>query len=509
MMAWMLYCLAVSTAAALGAAALERALLLYRRPVRWVWAAALLLSLAVPAAAWLAPLRSAETPAAGGGGGEPLDLGGLRVRTAGPELAGFDLARLDGPLGIAWLAASGLTLAGLAAMHLALRRRRRGWRPAVLEGVPVLVSDRTGPAVVGFARGVVVLPAWVMEADETTRRLIMDHEREHLKAGDTRLLLAALAAVALAAWNPVLWWQLRRLRLAMELDCDARVLRGAAGVRRYGAVLVEVGRRVGGGALGAAAFSEPVSFLERRIKVMTTQNVSARLARAASLAAVAVLAAAAASATPRPAPLAAAVTTPAAAAPGDTIPRPTAEAVRAAIQARFPAVLTEGTHGSGHVVIVANPQGHVTHAGMGADDRAALQGAGGEPPAGGIAFVDVTDYAAGRLGPDAVRDTRVQMGTAGQAAQPRHAGGTPRGTIVSAIETRFPQVRAGGLPEGSKLVFVADSRGQVQSAQQVAAGGALPDVAPSSIQSVEVFKGANGITVGGHPVQVIWITTKA
>jgi hypothetical protein len=27
------------------------------------------------------------------------------------------------------------------------------------------------------------------------------------------------------AWNPLLWWQWNRLRLAIELDCDLRVLR--------------------------------------------------------------------------------------------------------------------------------------------------------------------------------------------------------------------------------------------------------------------------------------------
>ncbi|MDB4948091.1 MAG: hypothetical protein JWM27_740, partial [Gemmatimonadetes bacterium] len=57
MAAWMLYCAAVAAAAALCAFAAERALLLYRRPVRWAWAASLLASLAVPAAAWLAPAR--------------------------------------------------------------------------------------------------------------------------------------------------------------------------------------------------------------------------------------------------------------------------------------------------------------------------------------------------------------------------------------------------------------------------------------------------------------------
>jgi beta-lactamase regulating signal transducer with metallopeptidase domain len=507
MAAWMLYCLAVSAAAALGAAALERALLLYRRPVRWAWAAALLLSLAVPAAAWLSPAAAGPSTTSGQGAGAALDPRLVRVRAAEPGLAAMDLSALDRPLAVVWLAATGATLAALAAMHLALSRRRRAWRPAVLDGAPVLVSDRTGPAVVGFVRGAIVVPEWVLGADGETRRLIVQHEREHLRAGDTRLLLAALAAVAAAAWNPVLWWQLRRLRLAMELDCDARVLHAAGGVRRYGAVLVEVGRRAGGGALGAAAFSEPVSFLERRIQVMTTLNIRARLARALTLAAVAAAAAVAASATPRPAPLS--TTTPAAAAPGDTVPQPSAEAIRAAIQSRFPRVLLEGTHGNGHIVFVANEQGQVVRAGVGPDDRAALRSAGGEQAPRTIGFVSVSSYPAGRMGPDALRVTWVQVGTGAEAAAERSGDATPRGTIVAAVEQRFPAVRANGLPEGSKLVFVADSHGRVRSAQQVDAGGALPSISPNDIARVEIFKGNGGITVGGHSVQVVWITTKA
>jgi TonB family protein len=92
-------------------------------------------------------------------------------------------------------------------------------------------------------------------------------------------------------WSPAAWWQLRRLRLAMEVDCDARVLARRADVRAYGELLLEVGRRGAGIRLPSAAMSEPRSFLERRIR-MITQPMHCR--RRASLGLVALSAAAAA-----------------------------------------------------------------------------------------------------------------------------------------------------------------------------------------------------------------------
>src|SRR5262249_47224216 len=127
-----------------------------------------------------------------------------------------------------------LALAGMAAL---LARRRRRWVRVEVDGVPVLVSGDTGPAVVGLLRSCIVLPRWAVDADPEARRLVLEHEQEHVRAGDPRLIALALVAAALMPWNPAVWWQLRRLRLAVEVDCDARVLRRRGDVRAYGAVL--------------------------------------------------------------------------------------------------------------------------------------------------------------------------------------------------------------------------------------------------------------------------------
>ncbi|HEU0298591.1 MAG TPA: M56 family metallopeptidase, partial [Longimicrobium sp.] len=152
-------------------------------------------------------------------------------------------------------------------------------------------------------RSRIVLPEWVVrDAEPGVRALLLEHEREHLRAGDPRLLALGLGAVALMPWNPAAWWQLRRLRLAVEMDCDARVLARRADVRTYGALLLEVGRRASGDRMiTAAAFSEPASFLERRIRMMTLPRARRPLPRALAFGGMAALLVAAACRAPGPA----------------------------------------------------------------------------------------------------------------------------------------------------------------------------------------------------------------
>ncbi|HEX9938708.1 MAG TPA: M56 family metallopeptidase [Longimicrobium sp.] len=302
---WMLYCVAVGTLLSAGAVALELALRPLGRGTRWVWAGAMLLSLAIPAGARafgsLRPAPAAvpvQTLTAGVGG----EAGAAPARRARGWLAeALAPERLQTPLAVLWIASSALAALALAGMAGALGRRRRAWAPAQVDGVPVLVSPDVGPAVVGLFRSRIVLPRWALDADAEARALVLRHEQEHVRAGDPRLLAAALAATVLTPWNPAVWWQLRRLRLAVEVDCDARVLARRGDVRTYGSVLLEMGRRTTHARPAAsAAFAEPVSTLERRIRIMTAPRVRRPLLRAAGLGAVAVALAIAACETPTP-----------------------------------------------------------------------------------------------------------------------------------------------------------------------------------------------------------------
>ncbi len=362
---WMAYVLAVGALVSLGALALERAMRAFGRPQRWVWAAALVLGLAVPAAARWMP--RAPMPASASSIGE-MGIGVASEAAAADVPARFDFAALDGPLAAGWMGLSGMAVLALLGAAAMLERRRRGWRAAEIDGVPVLLSPATGPAVVGLFRSRIVLPAWVVDADPAERALLLEHEREHLRAGDPRLLALGLAAIVLAPWNPAAWYGLRRLRLAMEIDCDARVLSRRADVRAYGALLLEVGRRAssGGRWVAAAAFSEPASFLERRIRIMTSRMhrprarvvVPALALCATALAAMRALPAPAAPAPAAPAPVQA--LRPGTAAAGDTV-RPVvvnAAAVARALDAQYPSGLrAAGVTGTVTVQLTVTPEG--------------------------------------------------------------------------------------------------------------------------------------------------------
>src|SRR6266446_2657425 len=97
---------------------------------------------------------------------------------------------------------------------------------------------------------------------------MLAHEEQHMRAADPVLHAGALVAVLVAPWNLALWWQWRRLRLAVEMDCDARVLAQGPSAPAYGELLLRVGKRRSTQLLGAAAFGEPASFLESRIRRM-------------------------------------------------------------------------------------------------------------------------------------------------------------------------------------------------------------------------------------------------
>ncbi|HUG72350.1 MAG TPA: M56 family metallopeptidase [Steroidobacteraceae bacterium] len=180
-----------------------------------------------------------------------------------------------------WAAASGLLLLYLVGANSQLRRRAARWQRAVVLGRDVLVSEAVGPALLGAWRPRIVVPGWFLTEPSATQALILHHEGQHISARDPLLLRLALLVAVIVPWNLPLWWQLKRLRHSIELDCDARVLRDGAAPAAYGEVLLAVTRRSSNIPSGLVAMGTPVSALERRIGNLAAAPARHSLVRAA------------------------------------------------------------------------------------------------------------------------------------------------------------------------------------------------------------------------------------
>ncbi len=279
MIAWMLRTLLAAGAVA-GAAALADALVrragLPRRPV---WATALALTALLPALAALLPATSSGAALSL----PPEVLQGLLAQrgaaAAAPARAFPAALLLEG----GWALASGALLVMLAYAAWRLRRLCAGWPTVRLEGGEVVLSTGAGPLVVGLRRPRVVVPAWVVSAPAAERQMVLAHEREHVRAGDARLLAAAALVPALAPWNLPAWWLVRRLREAVETDCDRRVLAGGFAPAAYGRLLLSTAAGSRFGLVPGAALVEPKRLLERRLLAMS-ESVDRRARRLLPLA---------------------------------------------------------------------------------------------------------------------------------------------------------------------------------------------------------------------------------
>lgn len=252
-----------------GAAALvEGALRGAERPARFVWLVALAGTVSAP---WWGPRLSSEVvtlPA--------MTATALTATEAAPAMAAPSLvARVGGVLATPlpalpwlWLTLGGVGVAVVGAGLVRLERRAARWPRTRIDGEEVSVSRDFGPALVGLVHPRTVVPRWAFGLARRELELILRHERAHRTAGDGPTLALGLLTAAACPWNPVVWWQFRRLRDAVELDCDRRLLRGGVSAPAYARVLVLVRLRAAAPGGATAALVESKSSLERRLKTM-------------------------------------------------------------------------------------------------------------------------------------------------------------------------------------------------------------------------------------------------
>jgi beta-lactamase regulating signal transducer with metallopeptidase domain len=313
---WMLYSLcigAVVTVAALAAAEAQRAA---NRPVRWVWAGAIVATVALTL---VAPMRrsdnsaniplftsavvSSTTQDAPAVSAVGVWYAAARVALEMPlrEALGAVQSVIDRTpmlvhrsLAAAWILGSLIVLGVFGVSYVSIRRRVSRWPVQHVADVDARIAPSAGPAVVGLAPPQIILPAWLLARSSEEQTLVVTHEMEHVRAGDPWLLIAACAALVLFPWNPALWFAFSRLQLAVELDCDRRVLKRGVPAAKYGALLIEISSLRVTLSSAMPAFSHNSSYLERRLLAMTSRVskfATTRWVAGAVVAAVALIAA--------------------------------------------------------------------------------------------------------------------------------------------------------------------------------------------------------------------------
>jgi beta-lactamase regulating signal transducer with metallopeptidase domain len=291
MIVWMLYSVLVALIVAAAARAADWLARLAGYSVRWVWAGALTLTVFLSASALLHGVAPASLATEGS---QAIDLSdavrtrgdaswghALRVRIEqvrrsldAPLLAGVvSVRRTVSPAANVYAASLSLVISlGVVALLVGVARRfrsaRREWPLVTMQGVDVRVAPTIGPVVIGLVRPEIIVPRWLLGRQVDEQRLVVTHEDEHVRARDPLLLGLAWSAVVVAPWNPAVWYMLSRLRLAVELDCDARVLRRGAAPRSYGSLLIDVAQHASALRLSALALADDSTHLQQRILAM-------------------------------------------------------------------------------------------------------------------------------------------------------------------------------------------------------------------------------------------------
>jgi beta-lactamase regulating signal transducer with metallopeptidase domain len=276
MLSWMLYSMVVSFLMGLAALALERSAQIRRKPARWLWGACIVASLTILFIPSKVSVQIPETTRAD-------QAISPKIHTS-PQSTAIELSRFTLPIigtdqaplsnGVStlldwtWRAASIALALVIVASGAHLSWSRRHWDCGNMAGTAVYISEDSGPAVVGFWRPHIVVPRWLTKLSLDEQEVVIAHERSHIGAHDGQLLTIAICLLVCMPWNPMLWWQLRRLRLAIEIDCDARVLSLGYPVTGYSETLIAVGERQSASYAMTMARYGSKSFLEQRIHNM-------------------------------------------------------------------------------------------------------------------------------------------------------------------------------------------------------------------------------------------------
>jgi TonB family protein len=256
----------VLAAAGLASLALRRASASTRHLV-WVLAFAGLLALPMltrTLPAWRAPI--------------PVTLPAVPATAAEPPAASAPDAQSPVPwLAIAWAVGAVVPLGRLLVALARLARLSARARPLSAEG-GVRVRESAGirtPMTWGALRPVILLPESARQWSAARLRVVLAHERAHVRRQDWLTRIVAQAAAALYWFHPLAWVALGELRKESERAADDAVLRSGEIAPDYAGHLLEIAKSMGSRSPLAAAgiaMAQP-SGLEWRLAALLDPRV--------------------------------------------------------------------------------------------------------------------------------------------------------------------------------------------------------------------------------------------
>ena len=257
---WMLGAAGIAVLIAIAAATLEWSgsfQNIFGATRRWLWCAALITSVLLPV------ILLARAP---------VDSVIANIALGAPSATNVANTQISLALAILlWTLLSLGTAAVFLGSQRSLMRAATHWRPQMINDLNVLVSQDFGPAVIGFRNSRIVIPEWTLQLSEGDRSTVLLHEREHLEARDQSLLFFGTMLTIIFPWNPAIWYQLHRLKCAIELDCDARVVARTGNKLEYANLLLRVAPRAFNAA-GTLALV-PRTFAGVRIETLVAPRV--------------------------------------------------------------------------------------------------------------------------------------------------------------------------------------------------------------------------------------------
>ncbi|MES2128136.1 MAG: M23/M56 family metallopeptidase [Pseudomonadota bacterium] len=130
-----------------------------------------------------------------------------------------------------------------------------------------------------------LLPAQLQALSEQQRALIIEHELTHWRRRDPLWLVASIVLQTVFWFNPAMRMLGQRLHGALELSCDAEVLRGQAAAQRHAYAAALVGQwkmQAGALAFGGATVGERIALI--RNNSAAAANLAGRIGVALALA---------------------------------------------------------------------------------------------------------------------------------------------------------------------------------------------------------------------------------